>query len=166
MNKRKRLINFKTIFSVVIVALLVVVVIVLVTMMNKEPVYNDDYFKSDNTKIVLLANSEQPEDDEKNPIKTYMVYYYSGDNITGVKQFYQFKSDEVANSVGKDISADDMDWVKSIVIKGPYIIFELTEDQYEGVTITQVRESVESLEALNGNNGADSDGEKDGGASE
>ena len=151
MNKRKRMINFKTLFSVAIVALLIVVVTVLV-IMNNNPVYNENYFKSDNTKLVLRLDNDYPEDDEKSPIRTYMVYYYSGDTINNVKQFYQFKSDEVAKNVIEETKKLEMNWVKEISLSGSYIIFELTEDQYEGVTTTQIRESIESIEVLDNDN--------------
>ncbi len=153
MKKRKRVINFKTLFSVSIVVLLIAVVTTLI-IMNSNPTYNDDYFKSDDTKIVLYLGEGQS-DDENEPIKTYIVYYYSGDKITGVKQFYQFKSEEIAKNFSKGINVDEMDWVNDIRVSGPYMIFELTSDQYEGTTVTELRETIE------GYNFADEDNTED-----
>lgn len=155
MDKGKKFINGKTIFGAVIVVLLIVVIAILV-FMNNRVTYNDDYFKSDDTKIVLLLENN-PDDDEKNPIKTYMVYYYSGENITSVKQFYQFKSDEVAKNMMEETKNLQMDWVKDIALNGPYIIFELTEDQYEGFTTTSVRESIKSSDAADQENDTSTD---------
>ena len=146
MSKRPRFINGKTIFSAVIVVLLIVVVAVLVVM-NNNPIYNDDYFKSDDKKIVLLVDRGEFEE-EDTPIKTYMIYYYSGEKIDAVKQFYQFKSNEISSRVKETINADEMEWVKEITVSGPYIIFNLAESEFEGLTTTMIRESVENLNSL------------------
>lgn len=157
MSKLKKMLNFKTVFSAVIVVLLVVVVTILTIRMNN-PVYNDDYFKTDGSKIVLLLNSQDEEEKEKEPIKTYIVYYYSDDTITDIKQFYQFESNDIANEAMKDVDSSKMGWVKGITINGPYVIFTLADDQYEGITTTQVRDMVENSEDTESDNteGADS----------
>lgn len=145
MSKAKQLINFKTIFGAVIVVLLIVVVVVLVVM-NKTT-YNDDYFVSDDTKLVLSMDARISgfEESEYMPPITRVVYYYSGDTISGVRVFYEYRNNEIAKKAYETIGKEDKEWAASKALNDKYIIFDMTKEQYEGLNTNQIRESIESI---------------------
>ncbi len=145
MKEKKRIINGKTVFSVFIVLLLIAVVTTLFFM--NRVTYDDDYFVTDDTKIVLSMDAKTTgfEDSKYVPPITHVVYYYSGDEITGVKVFYEYKDNEVARKANEKISMDGKDWANSKALNGKYIIFSMNKDEYEGVTATDTRESVKSI---------------------
>ena len=144
MDKRRNLLNFKTIFSAVIVVLLIVVVVVLFVM--NRSTYNDDYFVSDGTKIVLSMDARTSgfEESEYVPPITHVVYYYSGDTINSVKVFYEYKDSDIAKKANEKISMDDKYWAYSRTLNDKYIIFDMKKEEYEGLTATEIRESAEA----------------------
>lgn len=144
MNKRRNLLNFKTIFGFVVVVLLIVVVVVL--SIKNRTVYNDDYFVSDDTKIVLSMDARTSgfEESAYIPPITHVVYYYSGDEITSIKVFYEYKNEDIAKKANDGIKMDDKGWATNKALNGKYIIFDMAKDQFEGLTTGFIRNSVES----------------------
>ncbi len=138
---KRRLLNFKNVFSVAIVVLLVAVIATLVVMMNGEPTYDDSYFVSDGTKLVSQIESVYYEGDENTPepLAVYMVYYYSGEKITDVKAFYKFETEEIAKKVYDEAVNKDISWVKEKKLSREYLIFNLAESEYKDLNTTIIR---------------------------
>lgn len=144
MKKRRNLLNFKTVFSLVIVALLIVVIVVLFVM--NRTTYNDDYFVTDDTKVVLSMDARTSgfEESEYAPPITHVVYYYSGDTINNVKVFYEYRNSDIAKKAYVKIDAEDKYWAYSRTLNDKYIIFDMKKEEYEGLTATEIRESAEA----------------------
>ena len=140
MKKRVRLINGKTIFSVVIVALLIVVTVVLINM-NGKVTYNDDYFKSDDSKIVstFVSDVEEFSANQIVPVKSYMVYYYSGNKINNVKVFYKFENFEQTEEANKYLDVGSLEWADAKEVNGEYLIIQMNNSEYEELTTEIVR---------------------------
>lgn len=140
MKKRVRLINGKTIFSVVIVALLIVVTVVLINM-NGKVTYNDDYFKSDDSKIVstFVSDVEEFSANQIVPVKSYMVYYYSGNKINNVKVFYKFENFEQTEEANKYLDVGSLEWADAKEVNGEYLIVQMNKSEYDELTTEIVR---------------------------
>ena len=111
---------------------------------------NDSYFVSDDKKYVLTLENEPIDDEEMDsiePIKTHMVYYYSGDKITGLKTFGEFTNPDDARKAFDEIkeSGEDMTYYS---LKDKYIIVTATADQYEGMTASDVQAQIDFMESL------------------
>ncbi len=143
MAKKNLLQNRLFLGIVSILALLIFVIIMVVV--NSRPKYNDEYFVSDDSKIVLAMHAEASEDG-KTPTTTYMVYYYSEDKITGIKQFYKFDEEAKAKEVFDELDVSNMEWIAEKSLDGHFIIFNLAPSQYEELTTQDVRNAVEQPE--------------------
>lgn len=111
---------------------------------------NDAYFVSDNTKYVLTVNSDElsEEKTEITPIKTHLVYYYSGDDITGMITYMEFADEATAKSSIEAYKSIDQTGIKSIYTNGKYIVVEMAEDQYANITASDVKQQIEFMEML------------------
>lgn len=129
----------------------VIVVIIAVVAINNNRL-GDSYFVSDGTKYVLSYEIDQnsvgnSEEAQYTPLKVHQVYTYSGDSITGLKNYYEYKDADSAkkamdylNSVSEGKVAISMD--------DKYVIITATAEQYEGIKASDVKQQVEALEKL------------------
>ena len=111
---------------------------------------DDSYFVSDDKKYVLTLESELMDDEETNstnPIRTHMVYYYLGDKITGMKTIGEFVDADNARKAFDEIKESDED-MTYYRLKDKYIIVTGTADQYEGMTVSDVKEQIDFMESL------------------
>lgn len=113
---------------------------------------NDAYFVSDDTKYVLTVNSDELDEEktEVTPIKTHLVYYYSGDAITGMITYMEFADEATAKSAIEAYKSIDQTGVKNIYTNGKYIVVEMTEDQYADITASDVKQQIEFMEMVKG----------------
>ena len=133
--------------AVVLVAIVAVVIAVVLANSNK---LNDSYFVSDGSKYVLTVESEMTGDEEQDaytPVKTHIVYTYSGDEITGMKTYGEFADADAAKKAFDAIkeSGEDM---TNYAIDGKYIIVTGTAESYEGMTASDVKAQIEFYESL------------------
>lgn len=133
------------------VAVIIVVVVAVVLAINSNKL-NDSYFVSDGTKYVLTINSDESlvKEGELVALKTHIVYNYSGDEITGMKSYAEFKDAETAQKAYDAIknAGEDM---TNYSIDGKYVIMTATPDQYKGMTATDVKAQIEFMENLKNN---------------
>ena len=115
---------------------------------------SDAYFVSDDTKYVLTVDGSEIEEDEESaftPVKTHVVYYYSGDTITGMTTYMEFADEATAKTALEAYkSIDDQTGVKNISANGKYVVVEMTEDQYADITASDVKQQIEFMEMLKG----------------
>ena len=132
------------------VILLIVVTILLVLRNNQT--LNDSYFVSDDTKYVLTLNTEDVsmDDEQYNPIKTHLVYTYSGDNITGLKAYYEYKDNDTAKLAADYLKESyvEEEAKNQISIDGKYVIFTASEEEYKDLTASDVKQQIELMELI------------------
>lgn len=111
---------------------------------------NDDYFKTDDTKMVMTLNQDESSfsDEEYAPLKTHTVYYRSGETITGVSTFYEYADDATAKKAYDHVNDSDTTGAKEVKLRGKYIEIVLSEEVYEGTTAEEVQQSIEFMEML------------------
>lgn len=91
---------------------------------------------SDDTKIVFL------EDD------TYMVFTYSGNEITGYTAYVLFDSAAEAQIALAEYNEDPDEDVKSIQANGSTVVLEYDESVYEGLTVDMIKLAYSYLEEV------------------
>ena len=127
----------------------VVIIIVAVVLATRGSGINDGYFVSDGSKYVLTIESDTTDESEGtyNPVKTHIVYTYSGDQITGMKTYGEFANADKAKQAFEAIkdAGEDM---TNYVVEGKYIIVTATEDQYKDLTAKDVKAQIEFMESL------------------
>ena len=154
-NKKNLIIG---ICAAVIIIILIILAIIFGTRNGGLGGLNDAYFKSDGSKYVLTIDSDEMYYDydngeiEHKPLKTHLVYYYSGDKITSLKAFYEYGNEEDAKKAFEYYSANQGDSYKNIEVDGKYLILETKESEYEGVTPSDVKQQIDFIESLKGTN--------------
>lgn len=155
----------------------VVVAIVLIVLFVIKPGglgggLSDDYFVSDDTKLVMTLDSEQAsfDDGEYAPAKSHMVYYYSGDKITGMSVFYEYADEATAKLAYDHIDDEARAEAKEIKMRGKYIEIVMKEDSYSDSTPEEIKQQIEFMEMLknmnfddgtsNDETGVDAEGEE------
>lgn len=131
-----------------IVVVIVVVVAVILATRGGSAQLNDSYFVSDDTKYVLTLETDDV-DEEYAPAKTHMVYFYSGDDVTDMKAYYEF-ADEAAAKAAFDYYKEAMEGeeYKDISLNGKYIVITSNESAYEDLTANDVKQQIEFMEML------------------
>ena len=132
----------------------VIVAVVALVLINKNSKIDDNYFSSDETKYVLTLEQNEValEDDDYAPIKTHMVYYYSGSEVTGMTIYYEYLDEAAAKEAYEHIKDEEHEGIKEIKLNGKYIEMVTTEDQYTGMTADEVKQNIEFMELLNSMN--------------
>lgn len=128
----------------------VVIIIVAVVLATRGSGLNDGYFVSDDTKYVLTIENDsitEEGSDAYEPVKTHIVYTYSGDEITGMKTYGEFADADSAKAAFDAIkeSGEDM---TNYALDGKFIVITATADQYEGMTASDVKSQIEFMESL------------------
>ncbi len=107
---------------------------------------NDDDFNinlySDDTKLVYDFSGIYK-----------IVYYYSGDTITGLEYYYDYESAEMANIAIAGIKStySSEDNIKSIDRKGSVIIIKFKEEEFEDLTVEEVKRTYSFLKEVQEN---------------
>lgn len=76
-----------------------------------------------------------------------LVFYYSGNEITGLEHYYEYKDEKEAESKYKEDSENLKNnlSIKKISRNGKYVIYTMAGKEYEGKTVKQVKESYSYL---------------------
>jgi len=134
--------------GICIAVVVIAVAIIAVVVVNLNKGLNDSYFVSDGTKYVLTIDTDETLlTDESQPIKTHLVYTYSGDEITGLKTYSVYKDSEAAQKAYKTF-AEMGENMTNFTVDGKYLIMTATADQYNGITASDVKAQIEYFESL------------------
>ncbi|MBQ2660948.1 hypothetical protein IJF93_02650 [Candidatus Saccharibacteria bacterium] len=125
---------------------LVVIVIIAVVLATTNKKLDDSFFVSDGTKYVLTMDMDDASDEEGAPLKAHIVYFYSGDNVTGMKSYYEFADAAAAKAAYELYTAEEDGG--SYSIDGKYIILTAEPSDYEGMTASDVKQQIDFMEML------------------
>lgn len=146
-DNRKR-IDYRTWIWVgfAIIAFLLVVWAIVGLSQNEK--IESSYFASDNKKIVLTMNRDMAalDDSEYEPEITHVVYYIDGDKITGVRAFYEYPNEQTAKNANEHLTLGEFATAKAL--NGRFVIFQVNEDQYKNMTVTELKENIELLKEI------------------
>ena len=149
--------------GVLAVIAIIVIVAVMLAGSNK---YSDKFFTSDDTKYVLnlekadLASGDE-QTDQYVPVKAHLVYEYSGDEIKGLKIYYEYADSAAAkkakdyiveNDPGLTAEGEDSEKKESIykevIVDGKFVIITAREAEYEGIKASDVKQQIEFYETM------------------
>ena len=130
-----------------IVAIVIFAGVSLVMILNRKVELNDEYFKTDGSKIVINYKPDFVlyEDGKYEPEKVYGVYYRSGNNISGVKIFYEYNNAETAEQEYNSDDVENSEWVEKRELDGKYIVLSLKKTSSEDTNAEQITEYAEDL---------------------
>jgi len=160
MAKQAKKPNSKLVIGILAVVAIVIIVVAIVVVIIKNNTLNDSYFVSDGTKYVLTLDSADVSMDnpEYNPIKTHLVYTYSGDEITGLKAYYEYQDNAAAKAAADYIKQNYEEEAQSRVsADGKYVIFTAEEATYQGLTASDIKQQIEFMELLKNINTEDAE---------
>lgn len=137
--------------GVVVIAIAIVLVVVFV--INKKGL-GDDYFVSDGSKYVLNMDTSDIIDGEAGnsdytPVKTHVVYEYSGDTITNLKSYYEYKDEETAKLAYEAYQEYDAESAfEKVERDGKYLIITSKKEEYENLKASEVKSEIDLYESL------------------
>ena len=130
-----------------ILVVAVIVVAIIFATKGTTPALSDAFFVSTDTKYVITEEGDGTtfEGTEYVPVKTHLVYEYSGDKITGVTNYVEFADENTARLALEDMKKETEGYdlsevgIKSISTNGKYVVIVATEDLYSDYTISDVK---------------------------
>ena len=129
------------------IAAVIAIIIGIVVAIKANPTINDDYFVSDGSKYVINMSMDDESSDE-GIVGMHIVYYYSGDTVTGAKSFYEFKDEATAKAAYDELkNASDED-TGSYSLNGKYVVLAADDDTIKNLTVDEVKSQVEFYENL------------------
>lgn len=106
-----------------------------------EPPVNDEYFVTDDTKYVVDLSPTG----NSTSVKTHVVYTYDGDTVTGMKTYFEYADEESAERALESVK-NLVEFANSQVeLEGRYIVATANEDQYKGLTASDVKQQTEAI---------------------
>ena len=137
-----------------VVVVIVIVIAAIFAIGGGTAKLDDSYFVSDDTKYVLTVDTEDPEADSEEyvPIKTHVVYTYSGDTITGMTTYAEYADETTAKAAYEAYKSANQEGVKSMSVNGKYLVVEMTEDNYADLTASNVKKQIELMETFKNTN--------------
>lgn len=100
---------------------------------------NDVQLYSDDTKLVFNYNDSYS-----------MVYYFSGEKITGLEFYYNYENIETAAYAKSMLESEytDDDDVQSVTQNGKYLVVKFKPSAYEDMTTTTVKQLYSAYEQV------------------
>ena len=140
--------DYKTWIWVLLAIAALILVIIAIVKFNQNEKFESSYFHSDDKKIVLTMNRDNAEldDSEWEPEITHVVYYYDGDKINSARAFYEYKTEAEAEEANKHLGLGEFATGKKI--GGRFVVFDVDKAQFENLTVSQLRESIELLKQI------------------
>ncbi|MBQ6461466.1 hypothetical protein IJJ36_03515 [Candidatus Saccharibacteria bacterium] len=135
--------------AAVVVVVIAIIAIVFATK-GSAPI-DDSYFVSDDSKYVISLTSDNLdyEDDEYAeyaPLVSHVVYYYSGDKITGMKTYHEYENADAAKEAYDALKASGELDGADVSLNGKYFVITNDSSEYEDLTASDVQEQIELME--------------------
>lgn len=130
----------KKIIIGVLATVVVITAVVAAIMILKPKTLDEKFFVSDDTKLVYNVGKEIS-GGLYDATEIYMVYDYSGDQITKLTTYYGYETEELAKSAAdkySDIFTPNED-IEKVEVNGRYICLTAKPYVYEGTTVDSVK---------------------------
>lgn len=109
---------------------------------NKKPIVQED--ESQNV-INSLYTDENKLVYDNNGMK--IVYYYSGDLITGLEYYYSYadvnEAKEQCEKANEEFKYNSS--IKEIIEKGKFVVYVMNESEYKDTTVEDIKDSLSYL---------------------
>ena len=144
-----------------VVALIVIIVLAVVLATRGSSKLDDSFFASDDTKYVATVDGDtmgMSDEEGIAPLKAHIVYFYSGDDVTDMRSYYEFADESVAKKFFDLAKAsEEGDSSDNYELNGKYVILIADPTEYEGMKTSDAKEQIEFIEMLNNMGSGDYD---------
>ncbi len=114
---------------------------------NRRPA-DEDFFVSDDTKTTIsLPVSSSDSTGDSSHVQTRFVYEYDGDNVVGLKTYFEYTDEEAARVALE--ARKSLPEFKNAVLEGKYIVVTADADQFKGLTASDVRQQADAINQFN-----------------
>lgn len=117
---------------------------VLILNIFRHPVINDEYFVSDDSKSVISMDVGESTATSGDLVKTFFVYTYDGDNVSGLKTYFEYTDKETAQKAYE--ARKDQPEFKGADVDGKYVVVTADAEQFKGLTADDIRQQTEAIE--------------------
>ncbi len=155
-----------TIITICIAAIVVIAIIIVAILAFKQGPNqlggSDAFFTSDNTKYVIPISNERMsiDEEEPEPVKSYLVYFYNDEKITDFKTYQEYANEGIAQTAYNYFQDTIANLFKEVKLDGRFVVFTHEESDYEGITPKDVQMQIEYMKE-NEQNEASQDGGSD-----
>lgn len=151
MSRKKDLarIDKKTWILMALATVAFIIVVIIIVIMNRPEKIDSSYFHDDNSKIVITMSGDMSALDDS-PYESgvvHVVYYYNGDKIINARAFYEYPDEEMAKIAMEKLQVGE--YATNKKMSGKFVIFDLNKTQYEDLTVSELKENIELLKAIN-----------------
>ncbi|MBR3052052.1 hypothetical protein IKG60_00330 [Candidatus Saccharibacteria bacterium] len=149
--------NNKILFVGICAAAVIIIAIIFAIVAMQRTGLSESFFVSDGTKYVITLDSDEISVDEGSirPAKKHLVYFYNGDSITGMKEYYLYNQAAEAEKTYQQLKEDTPAGYQAIAIDGKYLVLTVSDSIYEGKTATEIRQYIEFLNSTENDSGSD-----------
>ena len=151
--KEKKKNNKDLIISICIACIVIAAIIITTILMLKikSNAPSEEFFVSDGTKYVINLKGEEyaSEEEDYQAKEIHIVYYYSGETITGAKTYYEYSDEAKAKAAFNyysEIFAGEYD---NIELDGKYVVLTSNESDYKNKTTFDIEQQIKFIETQN-----------------
>ena len=134
----------KKMIGIVVAAVVVIAgIVAAILLFGRGRNVDDDFFKSDDTKYVLTAETAGEGEERTHSV----LYYNSEDQITKWETYYEYTDEDAAKRAYdhmKERKASEEDNKEKISLSGKYIIVELDKSVYENTSASTYKAAFEN----------------------
>lgn len=114
----------------------------IITLINKGAISEDTTFATNDTQATITI---EPTDSDNNSIShTRTVYEFDGDNVVGMKTYFEYADNEAAKTAYELIK--DQPEFKGAEVVDKYIIVTADPNSFRGLTADDIRQQAEAIE--------------------
>lgn len=140
-----------------VVAIIAIIIGVVVATTGGKKTINDEFFVSDDTKYVISIEGDEDSGDGFTAM--HMVYYYSGDSITGAESYYEFADEAAAKAAYDEIKSSGETDGSSL--NGKYIVLTADKEEIKDLTVEDVKNQIELYNSIDEYEYEDEDEDED-----
>ncbi len=141
--------NKKTLIAIgvaIIVAIIIAIIAILVINRGPNQIGGGNYFVSDDTKLVIPIDEGDrvtSDEEEPEPEKTYLVYFYNGDDITKFQTYQEYTNEETAQKALNYFQDTIAILFEEVSRDGRYVTLTHEPSDYQWVTTNDVKQQIE-----------------------
>lgn len=124
-----------------IISIIAIIIIVL-----SKPKIDDSYFVSDDTKTVVSLSPNDQTTGSGSHINTFVVYTYDGDNVVGLKTYFEYTDVDSASAALESYKSKPE--FSNVEQNDKYIIVSSDTEQFKGLTADDVRQQAEAIQKM------------------
>ena len=132
-----------------------VIVAVLVAFFTRPTITEETFATNDTQSSISLTPTSSNKQTGSTLVETHVVYEYDGDNVIGLKTYFEYTDAEAAKAAYE--ARKDQPEFKDAVVEDKYIVVAADPEQFKGLTADDVRQQTEAIRQFQASQNPDSD---------